>query len=182
MLVGDISPNPWDHCRWQWLRVPLERWKRKADNLIDEIFLCCAAVVVGKKFLINIPHWPEHCEVLSYHFWPAYRQNRLSVFVPEDRCIPPGEIWQRGAFWFPARQNDSLPPGAAEFQLHVLFGIFCCTRLCDILHRQPANFCYSVSCCGQSGTVSSEVSITISSAGFKSSVKSCCRPDRKSVV
>lgn len=43
------------------------------------------------------------------------------------------------------------------------------------IHVLP-NFCYSVSCCGQSGTVSSEVSITISSAGFKSSVKSCCRP------
>ena len=41
---------------------------------------------------IDIPHWPEHYEVLSYHFWPAYRQNRLSVFVPEDRCIPLGEI------------------------------------------------------------------------------------------
>ena len=43
------------------------------------------------------------------------------------------------------------------------------------IHVLP-NFCYSVSCCGQSGTVSSEVSITISSAGFNSSVKSCCRP------
>ena len=64
----------------------------KLANLIDGIFLCCAAVVVGKKSLIGIPHWPEHYEVLSYHFWPAYRQNRLSVFVLEDRCIPPGEI------------------------------------------------------------------------------------------
>ena len=71
------------------------RWNaenQKQTNLIDGIFLCCAAVVVGKKSLIDIPHWPEHYEVLSYHFWPAYRQNRLSVFVPEDRCIPLGEI------------------------------------------------------------------------------------------
>ena len=71
------------------------RWNaenEKLTNLIDVIFLCCAAVAVEKKPLIDIPHWPEHCEVLSYHFWPAYRQNRLSVFVPEDRCIPPGEI------------------------------------------------------------------------------------------
>ena len=71
------------------------RWNAESEkqtNLIDGIFLCCAAVVVGKKSLIGIPHWPEHYEVLSYHFWPAYRQNRLSVFVPEDRCIPPGEI------------------------------------------------------------------------------------------
>ena len=71
------------------------RWNaenEKLTNLIDVIFLCCAAVAVGKKSLIDIPHWPEHYEVLSYHFWPAYRQNRLSVFVPEDRCIPLGEI------------------------------------------------------------------------------------------
>ena len=44
------------------------------------------AIVLNNIYLL------EHYEVLSYHFWPAYRQNRLSVFVPEDRCIPLGEI------------------------------------------------------------------------------------------
>ena len=64
------------------------------DNVFV-VFITCVIYnlhVVGKKSLIDIPHWPEHYEVLSYHFWPAYRQNRLSVFVPEDRCIPLGEI------------------------------------------------------------------------------------------
>lgn len=42
--------------------------------------------------LMNPEQKKQMLEVLSYHFWPAYRQNRLSVFVPEDRCIPPGEI------------------------------------------------------------------------------------------
>ena len=66
-------------------------------NIMNEACISVTCViynlhVVGKKSLIDIPHWPEHYEVLSYHFWPAYRQNRLSVFVPEDRCIPLGEI------------------------------------------------------------------------------------------
>ena len=47
------------------------------------------------------------------------------------------------------------------------------------IHALP-NLCYSFSCsfscCERSGTVNSEVSIIISSAGFKSSVKSYCRP------
>ena len=74
------------------------RWNAESEkqtNLIDGIFLCCAAVVAGKKSPIDIPHWPEHNEVLSYHFWPAYRQNRLSVFVPEDRC----KIIQNRLYW-----------------------------------------------------------------------------------
>ena len=107
-----------DGCAFRW-----NAENEKQTNLIDGIFLCCAAVVVGKKSLIDIPHWPEHYEVLSYHFWPAYRQNRLSVFVPEDRCIPLGEIWQRGAFWFPVRQNDSSLSGAVRFPPHVQHGI-----------------------------------------------------------
>ena len=35
------------------------RWNaenEKLTNLIDVIFLCCAAVAVGKKSLIDIPH------------------------------------------------------------------------------------------------------------------------------
>ena len=35
------------------------RWNaenQKQTNLIDGIFLCCAAVAVGKKSLIDIPH------------------------------------------------------------------------------------------------------------------------------
>ena len=71
------------------------RYNSCLSPCIFVVFITCVIYnlhVVGKKSLIDIPHWPEHYEVLSYHFWPAYRQNRLSVFVPEDRCIPPGEI------------------------------------------------------------------------------------------
>ena len=71
------------------------RYNSCLSPCIFVVFITCVIYnlhVVGKKSLIDIPHWPEHYEVLSYHFWPAYRQNRLSVFVPEDRCIPLGEI------------------------------------------------------------------------------------------
>ena len=71
------------------------RYNSCLSPCIFVVFITCVIYnlhVVGKKSLIDIPHWPEHYEVLSYHFWPAYRQNRLSVFVPEDRYIPPGEI------------------------------------------------------------------------------------------
>ena len=71
------------------------RWNaenQKQTNLIDGIFLCCAAVCGGEEISNRYSTLPEHYEVLSYHFWPAYRQNRLSVFVPEDRCIPLGEF------------------------------------------------------------------------------------------
>ena len=61
-----------------------------ALNGAEGIELCKS--LVPDLIILDIPHWPEHYEVLSYHFWPAYRQNRLSVFVPEDRCIPLGEI------------------------------------------------------------------------------------------
>ena len=102
------------------------RYNSCLSPCIFVVFITCVIYnlhVVGKKSLIDIPHWPEHYEVLSYHFWPAYRQNRLSVFVPEDRCIPLGEIWQRGAFWFPVRQNDSSLSGAVRFPPHVQHGI-----------------------------------------------------------
>ena len=70
------------------------RWNaenQKQTNLIDGIFLCCAAVVVGKKSLIGIPHWPEHYEVLSYHF--GLLIGRIGFpFCSRRSVYPPGEI------------------------------------------------------------------------------------------
>lgn len=86
MLVGDISPKP--------LRsLPLEMAARSDGTLKTEserkptavTSACLSAVPVRWEYPVNAPHSPGHYRALSYPPLPAYRQNRLSVSVPEVR-------------------------------------------------------------------------------------------------